>query len=60
MTSEHGINRNTPLWDRHLPMEERIDWLLAHMTLEDKLDCMSSRGSYSEINATTSLPRLKH
>ena len=48
MTSEHGINRNTPLWDRHLPMEERIDWLLAHMTLEDKLDCMSSRGSYSE------------
>ena len=48
MTSEHDINRNTPLWDRHLPMEERIDWLLAHMTLEDKLDCMSSRGSYSE------------
>ena len=48
MAPEGSVNRNTPLWDRHLPVEERIDWLLAHMTIGEKLDCMSSRGTYSE------------
>ena len=41
-------NKNTPLWDRHLPLEERIDWLLRHMTIEEKLDSLTSRGGESK------------
>lgn len=36
-------NRNTPFWDSALPIEKRLDWLLAQMTIEEKLGCLASR-----------------
>ena len=33
-------NRNTPFWDSALPMEERLDWLMAEMTIEEKFACL--------------------
>ena len=30
--------KNTPFWDSSLPIEKRLDWLLAKMTIEEKLD----------------------
>ena len=35
--------KNTPFWDSSLPIEKRLDWLLAKMTIEEKLGCLSSR-----------------
>lgn len=35
-------NRNTPFWDGALPIEERLDWLMAEMTIEEKLACLAS------------------
>ena len=35
--------KNTPFWDSSLPIEKRLDWLLARMTIEEKLNCLSSR-----------------
>lgn len=35
-------NRNTPFWDGALPIEERLDWLMAEMTIEEKLGCLAS------------------
>lgn len=29
-------NRKNPFWNAKLPIEERLDWLLANMTLEEK------------------------
>ena len=34
---------NTPLFDVSLPFEQRIDWLLKQLTLEEKLTWMGSR-----------------
>ena len=45
---EEKINRNTPLWDRSLPVDERIDWLLSHMSIDEKFQSLTSRGIYSE------------
>ena len=36
-------NRNTPFWDSALPIEKRLDWLIAEMTIEEKLECLASR-----------------
>ena len=30
-------DKTTPFWDSSLSIEERLDWLLAEMTLEEKL-----------------------
>ena len=35
-------NRQNPFWNVKLPIEERLDWLLANMTLEEKITCMAS------------------
>jgi len=35
-------------WDASLPIEKRLDVLLSEMTIEEKLDCLSSRGSKLE------------
>lgn len=37
-------DRSTPFWDVSLTDEQRIDWLLSHMTIEEKLRSLSSRG----------------
>ena len=39
---EKDNKRNTPFWDASLPIEKRLDWLLANMTMDEKLKCMSS------------------
>lgn len=36
-------DKNTPFWDSSLPIEKRLDWLMAEMTIEEKLSCLSSR-----------------
>ncbi len=35
-------DRNTPFWDSALPIEKRLDWLMAEMTIEEKLACLAS------------------
>ncbi|MCM1127819.1 MAG: glycoside hydrolase family 3 C-terminal domain-containing protein [Lachnospiraceae bacterium] len=35
--------KDTPFWDISLSIEERLDWLLAEMTLDEKLSCLASR-----------------
>lgn len=35
--------KNTPFWDMSLSIEERLDWLLSEMTIEEKLSCLASR-----------------
>lgn len=37
------IKKNTPFWDVSLPIEERLDWLLSEMTVDEKLSCMATR-----------------
>ena len=37
------MKKNTPFWDASLPIEKRLDWLMAEMTIEEKLSCLSSR-----------------
>ena len=34
---EFQVNKNTPFWDASLTDQERIDWLLKEMTVEEKL-----------------------
>ena len=36
------LHEYTPFNDAALPIEERLDWLMSHMTLDEKLRCMSS------------------
>ena len=36
------MKKNTPFWDASLPIEKRLDWLLAEMTIEEKLSCLAS------------------
>ena len=38
-------NRNTPFWDSALPIEKRLDWLIAEMTIEEKLECLAAGDS---------------
>ena len=33
---EFQVNKNTPFWDASLTDQERIDWLLKEMTVEEK------------------------
>ena len=35
-------DRQNSFWNAKLPIEERLDWLLANMTLEEKITCMAS------------------
>ena len=35
--------KNTPFWDVSLSMEERLDWLMSAMTMDEKLSCLASR-----------------
>lgn len=37
------MKKKTPFGDASLPVEKRLDWLLAEMTIEEKLGCLSSR-----------------
>lgn len=34
--------KDTPFWDASLPVRKRLDWLLAEMTIEEKLSCLAS------------------
>ncbi|MCD8013787.1 MAG: glycoside hydrolase family 3 C-terminal domain-containing protein, partial [Lachnospiraceae bacterium] len=42
--------RKTPLWDSRLPVEERLDYLISEMTIEEKLSCLCT--------GTPALPRF--
>ena len=35
------MDRNTPLYDTSLPVEERAKWLVSQMTMEEKFACFS-------------------
>ncbi len=35
--------KKSPFWDESLTTEERLDWLLGAMTLEEKLKCLATR-----------------
>lgn len=47
---EFQVNKNTPFWDASLTDQERIDWLLKEMTVEEKLRYLAS--------SSPDLPRL--
>lgn len=34
--------KDTPLWDSSLPIEERLDYLIKELTLEEKISCLST------------------
>ena len=34
--------KNTPLWDNRLPIEERLDYLVGKLTLEEKIQCLTT------------------
>lgn len=34
--------KNTPLWNNRLSVEERLDYLIAEMTLEEKIRCLTT------------------
>lgn len=34
--------KNTPLWDNRLPIEERLDYLVRKLTLEEKIQCLTT------------------
>lgn len=38
-----NYDKNTPFWDPSLTEDQRLDWLLSEMTIEEKLSCMASR-----------------
>ena len=40
---ENNAKTDTPFWDPSLPFEERLDWLLSEMTMDEKLSCMATR-----------------
>ncbi len=42
--------KKTPLWDSRLPVEERLDYLISEMTIEEKLSCLGT--------GTPALPRF--
>lgn len=42
--------KNTPLWDSRRPIQERLDWLLSEMTIDEKLRFLGT--------TTPALPRL--
>ena len=34
--------KGTPLWDNSLPIEERLDYLIRELTLEEKISCLTT------------------
>lgn len=34
--------KKTPLWDNRLPIEERLDYLVSELTLEEKVQCLTT------------------
>lgn len=34
--------KKNPLWDNQLPLEERLDYLIQELTLEEKLNCLTT------------------
>lgn len=34
--------KKTPLWDKHLSIEERLDYLISELTLEEKISCLGT------------------
>lgn len=34
--------KNTPLWNNHLSVEERLDYLIQELTLEEKISCLGT------------------
>ena len=34
--------KKTPLWDYSLPIEERLDYLVSELTLEEKVQCLTT------------------
>lgn len=34
--------KNTPLWDNRLPIEEKLDYLVRELTLEEKIQCLTT------------------
>ena len=40
---KNNAKTDTPFWDPSLPFEERLDWLLSEMTMDEKLSCMATR-----------------
>lgn len=43
-TSDHpwGVPRVTPWWDSSLPHNERVDWLIANMSIDEKLGFLAT------------------
>lgn len=39
---EHNNYKDSPLWDSSLPLEKRLDYLVANLTLEEKLHCLTT------------------
>jgi beta-glucosidase len=39
---EYGNYKDSPLWDSSLPLEKRLDYLIANLTLEEKLYCLTT------------------
>ncbi|MDE7277100.1 MAG: beta-glucosidase, partial [Lachnospiraceae bacterium] len=37
------VKKNTSFWDVSLPIEERLDWLLSEMTMDEKLGMLATR-----------------
>ena len=37
------VKKNTPFWNAFLSVEERLDWLLSEMTMDEKLTCLASK-----------------
>ena len=37
------VKKNTPFWDVSLSLEERLDWLMSEMTLDEKLRMLATR-----------------
>ncbi len=40
--SDNNTNRNNPLWDTGKTMEERLDYLVEELTLEEKFSCLGT------------------
>ena len=40
--SEKNTNRNNPLWDSEKTIEERLDYLVNALTLEEKFSCLGT------------------
>ena len=46
--SEKNTNRNNPLWDSEKTIEERLDYLVNALTIEEKFSCLETRNPENE------------